>query len=167
MTTNNIETKIAKLHGGSFVRVAYKSDLPLKAEYKNKGCIITKVTEKTCRFGVNYFHIETVKQKREKNGEPKPITNNYEWIIPNRVCYNTKTGKKYIAIANFKNSAIKTKYIITDEKLNVKTVDKLNDIAKDMVIASYFSDKKEIPEVQKICMDNVLSINHSGRECFI
>ena len=163
---NNIENEISKIHGGSFFRLAYKSDVPLKAEFKKSGCTITKVTEKTCRLGVNYLHIGTVINRRETEGEPtRKVTNNYEWIIPNRIAYNTNTGKKYISIATAKKSATRTKYIITDAKMNVKTVDKLNDIDKEMIIDSYFRNSTPT-EVQKICLDNILSINHTGRECF-
>ena len=165
---NNIEERIKKLHGGSFTRIAYISELPLKAEYKKIGCKIQKVTEKTCRLGIKYLNIGRVKELREINDKPiKEVTNNYEWIIPNRIAYNTATGKKYLAITNYSKPYIKVKYIITDEKLNVRTVSKLNDDDIEMIIPSYFSSKKEVPIVQKIVLDNVLSLNHEGRECFI
>lgn len=163
---NNIEKEIEKIHGGSFFRLAYKSDVPLKAEFKNSGCAITKVTEKTCRLGVNYLNIGTVINRKAVEGEPtRKVTNNYEWIIPNRIAYNSNTGKKYLSIATAKKAATRTKYIITDAKMNVKTVDRLDDVDKEMIINSYFRESTPT-EVQKICLDNILSINHAGKECF-
>ena len=162
----SIENEIAKIHGGSFFRLAYKSDVPLRAEFKKSGCSITKITEKTCRLGVNYSNIAAVISKRETEGEPtRKVTNNYEWIIPNRIAYNTNTGKKYISIANAKKAATRVKYIVTDDKMNVKTIENLGDFEKEMIIGSYFRNG-EVPEVQKICLDNILSINHAGKECF-
>lgn len=160
-----IEERVRELHGGSFTRVAYKSELPLKADYKKSGCKIEKVTEKTCRLGVAYMNIGKVKESNKES--TREVTNNYEWVIPNRVAYNTKTGKKYLAITNYSKPYVKVKYIITDEKLNVKTVSKLDSKDIEMVIPSYFSSNKETPIVQKVLLENVLSVNHDGRECFV
>jgi len=163
-----IEEKVKELRGGSFTRVAYKSELPLKADYRKSGCKIEKVTEKTCRLGINYLNINKVKEMKEINGEPtRKVANNFEWVIPNRIAYNTKTGKKYLAITNYSKPYVKVKYIVTDDKLNVKTVSKLDSEDVEMVIPSYFSSNEEMPIVQKVLLENVLSVNHDGKECFV
>ena len=159
MEKNEIMTALDRIKNGTFVRVKYKSEMPVKAENKKKGISITKYSEATFRTGVKYSNIADVIAERETKEptEQKIRKNNDEVLIDNKAVHNTNTNKDYVCFATVKNNAnIKSMYliIIGDKKI---IADKLNDEYKAFLIDSALSERK-VSYVRKINFENIISI---------
>jgi len=94
---------------GSFFRIKYMTEKPE-----------AKVVEATVRTGVNYSHISSVIPTLNDPNKKKRV-NNYHSLIPNKVYFNTKTGKYYLYVyptegSNYKGEIIETGEKVTDEK---------------------------------------------------
>lgn len=164
MTREEIINTINNIKAGEFFRITYKSVLPLKAEFKKQGYSIVKTTEATVRTGCDYDNLESVKEAKEEktqNGitESKPRTNNYQWVIEDKVSYNTNTDKYYLRIAPLNNGGAnkKTTYTVTN-LTETYTLEKLEETEKSLVIASYFGNAYTPSPVQNISFDNIISI---------
>lgn len=111
--TNMIET-IAKIPSGRMFRLSYHTEVELNKEAKAKGIKIVKYVETTTRTGIAYKNIASVIEKiKEKIDTPnkKTTTNNWEYIIDNKVKHNTNTNCDYLCVANIKKGAnTKVKY---------------------------------------------------------
>jgi hypothetical protein len=156
---NNIES-------GRFFRICYESEVPLNAATKKqKNVHISKVVETTARTGVEYNNIERVIERKETKSDDAPVrawTNNYEWVIPNKVKYNSNTKKNYLQIAPItKGGNTKVKYVISTDGNDIE-VDPSNfeSVAKDYVIPSYFNKRGDVPEVMTINCENIVRIDN-------
>lgn len=157
------------VRNGTIARVTYKSEVPLKAEFKKQGYRLIKITETSARFGVDYGKISSVIARRAEQTEPTvQRTNNYEWVIRNKVKYNTKTDKEYLVLANFnKGHNTKSKYIL--EGTFVGTIDMGDSIDghySHLVIDSYYKKPNGTTEVKTIAFDNIMRINDVGQKVF-
>ena len=170
LTKEEILTAVKNVRGGTIARIAYKTEVPLKAEFKNQGYKITKVVETSVRFGVNYSRIASViARKSSTDHVARTYTNNYEWVVSNRVKHHTKNDKDYIVVANLpKGHHTKTKYLLEGSIMG--TLDMGSSIDghyKEIVIDSYFKPSTYSEEIKTICFDNVLMINNLGTKiCF-
>ena len=154
MKTENIVKQIEEIPNGRFFRMKYLTKLPVKAEYSKQGVVILKIVETTARTGVAYNKIKSVIEKMTgKTREEKE--NNWEWIIHNKIKYNTNTKKSYFVIAPIKKGSNTDRIYILSERNNVRVV--AEDEIKDYVNDSYWSDKEK-PAVQNITLENVLTI---------
>ena len=79
-----------KVKPGTIARICYKTELPVKAEWKKQGDKMYKIVETSARLGVNYGNIASVKARKELEENKPQIkrTNNYEWVIKNKVRHN-------------------------------------------------------------------------------
>ena len=86
---------ISSIKPGTFVRVQYKTELPVKAAFKKAGYTITKYVSTTSRFGINYHNIQKVKEAEvEKTvGHAKNRSNNIHWVIKNIFYTMTTLGQ--------------------------------------------------------------------------
>lgn len=155
--------EISKIGNGQIFRLGYRTELPVKAEYRNNGMKITKFTESSVRIGVNYSHIARVIEKRAQLEQEVFSTrkSNYTWLIKNRVRHNSNTKKDYLYVSTFnKGHNTTTKYIISCPKEGIfVTADNIEDTPyKNCIINSYFT-KKETPEVKNISFENIYKIN--------
>lgn len=154
MKTESIVKQIEELPNGRFFRMKYLTKLPVKAEYSKQGVVILKIVETTARTGVAYNKIKSVIEKMTgKTKEEKE--SNWEWIIPNKIKYNTNTKKSYFVIAPIKKGSNTDKIYILSERNNVRVV--AEDEIKNYVNDSYWVDKEK-PAVQNITLENVLTI---------
>lgn len=154
MKTENIVKQIEDIPRGRFFRMKYLTKLPVKAEYSKQGVVILKIVETTARTGVAYNKIKSVIEKMTgKTKEEKE--NNWEWIVHNKIKYNTNTKKSYFVIAPIKKGSNTDRIYILSERNNVRVV--TEDEIKDYVNDSYWSDKEK-PAVQNITLENVLTI---------
>ena len=87
--------------------------------------------------------------------EKEEKENNWEWIIHNKIKYNTNTKKSYFVIAPIKKGSNTDRIYILSDRNNVRVV--AEDEIKDYVNDSYWSDKEK-PAVQNITLENVLTI---------
>lgn len=154
MKTENIVKQIEDIPRGRFFRMKYLTKLPVKAEYSKQGVVILKIVETTARTGVAYNKIKSVIEKMTgKTKEEKE--NNWEWIIHNKIKYNTNTKKSYFVIAPIKKGSNTDRIYILSERNNVRVVTE-NEI-RNYVNDSYWSEKEK-PAVQNITLENVLTI---------
>ena len=165
LTREEIINAVKAVRGGTITRVTYKTEVPIKAEFKKQGYKLTKIVETSARIGVNYGHLPSViTRNTESNGEVIPKTNNYEWVIKDRICHNHKTDKDYVALVSFnKGHNTKVKYII--DGTFVGAIDMGNEIDKvyrHIVLDSYFKKPATPTEFRRIAFDNIIRINNVG-----
>ena len=174
MTTLNREQIIEatnKVRNGTIARVTYRSEVPLKAEFKKQGYKLIKITETSARFGVEYGRIASVIARKAEQALEESTThraNNYEWVIRNKVKYNTKTDREYLVLANFNGGHhTKSKYIL--EGTFVGTIDMgdtIDDAYEHIVIDSYYKRPDSYGEIKTIAFDNILRINNMGQKVY-
>lgn len=173
MTTLNREQIIEatnQVRNGTIARVTYRSDVPLKAEYKKQGYKLTKITETSARFGVDYSRISSVIARRAEQALEEAVkrTNNYEWVIRNKVKFNTKTEKEYLVLANFnKGHHTKTKYILEGTFVGaIDMGDTIEPAYAHLVIDSYYKKSENPGEIRTVAFDNIIRINSVGQRVF-
>lgn len=161
----NLIEAVSKIGNGRICRIGYRTELPVAAEYKKQGLRITKITERSVRVGVKYDHIKSVIERLNGIEKSKVISNNYIWIVPNKVKFNNKTQQYYLQVANVnKNHRTHNKYFIVWPEKNIYCfTDDIEDSPyKNCIINSYFT-KKEAPvsggEIQTISFKNIYKIN--------
>jgi hypothetical protein len=169
LTKEEIVNAIKAVRGGTIARITYKTEVPIKAEFKRKGYKIIKIVETSARIGVNYGHLPSVISRNESNnGETSNKTNNYEWIIKDRVCHNTKTNKDYVALVSFNQGHhTKVKYVI--DGTFVGSIDMGNEIDKvyrHIVLDSYFKKPSTPTEFRRIAFENIIKINDVGTKLY-
>lgn len=165
LTREEIFKATESIKGGRIARITYKTEVPLKAAYKKQGYKITKIVETSVRFGVNYNNIASVIQRRENEEKvTSNRANNYEWIVDNRIKYNTNTEKEYLVVASLNHGHnTKVKYIMDRcEEDGVDLGSNLNEIVSEYVQNHYMNRAANIAEVRTIALDNILCINNTG-----
>lgn len=166
LTREQILTATKGVKGGRIARVTYKTEVPIKAEFKKQGYRIIKVVESSVRFGVNYHNIATVISRKLEQQTQNTVTrtNNYEWVIKNRIKHNNKTDKDYLVVANLPSGHnTKVKYIIEGSIMG--TLDMGSEIDshyKHIVLDSYFKRVNEGREIRTIAFENIIRINDTG-----
>lgn len=154
MTIKKMMTILSTIKNGVFTRFEFKSEPPMKAQYKKEGYKVVKTTSMTARTGINYANIKTVKEqvKSETSSNRK---NSYVPIIANRVYYNTSTGNTYINIYPIKNGGnVKTTYTLIYPN-GVEVVGNV-DFIKEYIVPSYFN--KSETSIIRVCSENLIAI---------
>lgn len=140
--------KLDSIKAGVFTNLTYKTEVPLRAEYKKAGYKIIKTTTMNTRFKVKYANIKGVELKPSTKKSP------YTSIIPNLISECISNGNKYLTTYPFANSNPKSTFkVITPEG---KTVN-FNDSYKDMILPSYFS-KSSSTKIMKINVENIIKV---------
>lgn len=156
MKRDFIIDSIKAIKPGCLFRITYKSEIPVKAEFKNNGIRLIKITETTVRTGVAYRNLKSV-MATEATSSTEHKKSNFEWVVTNRVSYNSNTDKMYARIATIKNgNNAHHKYIVECNGI-CEEVDSLNEAQRNFVVNSYWN-KHETPSVQNVSLDNILSI---------
>ena len=159
MTHEEIKAALESIPAGRFFRLRYTSEMKVKAEFKKQGISVMKVTETTMRTGVAYERIASVVEYKATH-EPKrdkPVANNWEWIVPNRIKYNTNTKKTYAVLASVPHgSNSEVYYIVTDKDGDrIMTEDTLD---KSLMQDSVWSQSAYPNAIRTIAFDNILDI---------
>lgn len=154
MTLNEIKEKLSSIHNGSMFRVAYKSEPKVKAIYSKKGISVVKFSKSVVRTGVNYNNMKAVIAKRSAPDyvEPAPRENNNEWIVPNKILFNTKTNKYSVRFGLCGICKPHSEYKAYDVNGNEIPFD------KDYVIDSYWTPSNEKTPIINLKIDNIISI---------
>lgn len=159
--------KVTDIGNGRIVRVGYRTELPVKAYFYKKGLKIIKFTEKSARVGVNYHNIRSVverlKNRQEKDTKRKS-TNNYKWVVENKVKYNLVTTNYYLQVANLnEKSNEKSKFLTIwpEEGIYLFTETLEGSPYKNCIIDSYFTKNNGISgnEIQTIKFANIYKFN--------
>jgi hypothetical protein len=145
---------ISSLPNGRFFKICYRTEMPLKAKYKNLGYTVYKYTYRVTRTGVSYNNLKEVKE----NNIQFSRASNSNWLIRNKVKTNVTTGKDYIVIATMaKNEYKEYSYVIVEPNGIEK---RKSSVPEEMIIPSYF-EKKNGP-VRNINLDNIVCISYKG-----
>ena len=84
---------VKSIRPGTMARISYKTELPLKAEFRKQGYGLIKVVETTARFGVKYSNLKSVIAKRSApDYVPSSKANNNVWLLENKISKNEKNG---------------------------------------------------------------------------
>ena len=147
MQLNQIIEKLNGIHNGSFHKIMFKSEPPMKAIYRDSGFKVVKVTEMVMRTGISYDSIKTA------SDEPSTKrANNYESVIKNKLLFNTKTQKYYARVYPYSN--VKSCYYVVNGLKMVPVED-----ISEYVIPSYLNKKNSNGvAVLNIGIDNILSL---------
>lgn len=165
LTKEQILSATKAVRGGNIGRITYKTEVPIKSEFKKQGYKITKIVETSVRFGVNYHNISSViARKNESVTTTRNTTNNYVWLERNRVKYNTNTHKHYLVVASLPvGHHTKVKYIL--EGSLIGTLDmgcEIDGPYKHIVLDSYLRRGNEYNEIRTISFENIITINKIG-----
>lgn len=145
---------IKQKKAGTFFFAKYRSDVPVKAEYKKQGINVVKYCEKFVRTGINYNHIKEVIAKKSSPDyiAPVPRANNKEWIADNRLYYNSNTDAYYARFGVCNGKKSKVKYIAYDANGNE------TEFKKEYVLNSVWNKSSSTPMFD-IKLDNLIAIS--------
>lgn len=156
MSAEEIIEAVKARKAGSFFRIFYKTELPVKAAFKKAGIRIIKITASTVRCGVDYNNIASVIERKAAEEYRDSITgqNNYSWIIEDRILHNSNTNCDYVRIATVPNHSNTSSvyWTITDTDENLA-----EDFNHEYVVDSYFKTSDPAP-VKNIKFENILGI---------
>lgn len=151
----NIFHRVLNLTPGSFVRISYRTSVPVKSQYKKDGYTIEKVVDETTRVGIDYHKIGPVMEMDQMGGQKTTRKSNIHWYIKKYFLINEETEDKYLAIYPMvKNSHRKETYIIKTPDTTIVTDDV--DVVREFVIGSYWTRKFSFQKSIKV--DNILKI---------
>lgn len=160
MTNQELTNRLNNITKGAFVRIKYMTELPVQAAQKHHYNVY-KIVEQTVRIGVNYNNIQRVKAKVELRADTptKEYTNPYKQVFKNMIYQHEKTGTQYLQFATVPNNAhVKTKYVVIDAVGIIHNdYTKQDVINADIVLPSYWKEH-EVPEVQKVKIENIISL---------
>lgn len=155
MKTNQLVEAIKAIPGGRFFRVRYMTKVTMSAESRKAGITIMKIVDTTTRTGVKYQNIAGV-VLNEYPDSYVPKVSNWEWVIPQRVKHNTKTGKDYLVIAPIaKGHNTHVSYVMTDGEGNSQIITK--EEAKKYSVPSYWKESEK-PAIMNVTLENVLMV---------
>lgn len=163
MKRNEIISKIESIKPGTFVRISYRTEVPVKAADKKAGIKMWKEVSTTVRTGVNYGKIASViarKAQEDASVEKRAYTNPYEWVIQDRVKVHTGSGKEYFYFASVNGGHnTKTHYFYEGPVIGVIDMgSSIDEKLASVVLPSYFNKKGNASEVRQVAFDNIISI---------
>lgn len=155
MNEQQINKVLKGIHCGSFTKVVYKTSL--HADKDHKGTEVTKVVKATVRFGVDYGHMESVKQKAAQKaalGLAVP-TNSLRWgIWKNRFLIENK-GQLYVRLTCPKNN-VNLKPVVLGYYVNGQEVSKEEAMA--ITRPSDWTQKDDDLDVYTKKIEDIISI---------
>ena len=153
MTFTAVQNAINKVKNGTFVSVEYETIPTMLAFAKKEGISITKRTTKVVRLGVDYSHIARVIAKRAaENYTPPERQNPYEWIVKNSIAKKIDGESIYLQLANVRGkSHAKSTWFMNGVEVS------FDDVVKYLA-PSYLNKSSELPEIQKVNIENLIRI---------
>ena len=156
-----VRNEIINRKAGTLTKVVIKSDMTskLNAASKHNGYRVEKITEMTCRVGIDYNNIKSVKERKAEMVEQstRQYTNPYEVVVKNRIKKHKDTGVEYAILAPNPKSKAKTKYVIIHGS-DVRTVDQLSEEDKKLFQPSAFAEHKQA-EIMTVKLENIITFN--------
>ena len=152
MTAKDLQEMILKLPKGSFQKMIWSRELKLYKKFENQNIKITKVSEGTVRFGVEYDNMKAVQEKRENGELPQDNQglNGMEWIFYPYLLKG-KNGKEYLRVNTIKGNPIKTKYFMNGEEITKEQ-------AEEYCTANNFSKGGNPLEVFNVGIENIIQV---------
>ena len=150
MDINGLKKILDTIHPGSFFRIQYSVEVPLKAEYKKQGYKIIKTVSTTSRTGVRYMKINGVTPSGKKSDK----LSNWSWEKKNYISYNSNTGKYYLNLYPMSFN--------TYSKVTYKAYlngEELQSFSTNMILPSYITKNGGSgTKVIKINVDNIINL---------
>ena len=141
-------------HNGSWFNIKYQSAPTVKSAFKKSGINVVKFSENLVRTGIAYNNIASVIEKKSADGNvaSQKTENNNEWVVPNKVLFNSKT-QKYSARFGFCNGhKSRTTFKAYDKNGNEIPFD------KNYIIDSYWNNHNTDKTVMNINIENIIEI---------
>ena len=168
LTYNQIVAEAANCGNGRIIRVGYSKEIPLIDGWAEKGIRIYKMTETSVRLGVNYGNIASVKaRKAAEDGKPKKArTNNFTWVIPHKVKFNSNTGKTYLQVATLNGGHnTRNQFLVYDPHVGWIVLEKREWELSEYYIMTDLKSREprkgEKPDVYTITFDNIYKLGPS------
>ena len=155
MNEQQINEVLKGIHCGSFTKVVYKTSLHTDKDHK--GTEVTKVVKAVVRFGVDYGHMESVKQKAaQKAALGLAVSmNSLPWgTWKNRFLIENK-GQLYVRLTCPKNS-IYLKPVVLGHYVNGQEVSKEEAMA--ITRPSDWTQKDDDLDVYTKKIEDIISI---------
>lgn len=153
MNKNDIIKFLNGYKKGTYCKITYQSTDLANAAAKKAGMVVSKTTQATCRIGINYANIASVKAKAEiaaPKVEFKP------WWHHSKendcIAVHNVSGKEYLQIFASPNKS-KVKYALNG-------IDTTKDwlLSAGYVNASKVNPSGDKPVVMLIPLDNIISL---------
>lgn len=159
MNIQQLTEKLNKIRNGSFFAINYMTEVPLNATSKALGYKAFKITRKIVRKGVAYSQLKAVRSKASTETK-REYKSPYESVIPNTLYHHVDKDKYYLQIANSSKGQNTQSYFVVYGQSGAKV---LQGDAEEMkkacfAINSYWNKSGEKSEVQKIAIENIMSI---------
>lgn len=142
----------------------YCKPIPLLKKFQDSNMTFYKITKMKCRTGVSYAELPKLQELKESSADnPKrQYTNNYEYILENKLKYNRKTEKYYLQVVPTNEpDCFNTVYrVFENGGLKYMTKEAFLKEYADFITAK---DKKssDVPvDILTINCDNVFHLNH-------
>jgi len=155
MTTEKAIEIMTAIKNGTLGTVEYETSIPVNKDWKKSGVKIFCKTKKMVRFGADYKNLV----KEVASADVKPRTNNYSWVIDNKVSHNSSTDKDYVRVSNIKRKTISRLYkvVFADGSVGIHT--SLSDLEAFLQPSYMKNSDVTKPVVQNISVDNIIAIN--------
>lgn len=158
MTYSFLEEALEGIHSGSFFRIGYITEMPLKASYAKEGWRILKLTESTVRTGINYRKIQSVIEDREARSEVvRSRKNNIIPVQLHRIYKNVETNQMYLRVfPTVRGTNKDVSYILVTPGHSKYDFKDLDSEMREMIRDSYFNQKSRPIATLKI--DNIYKV---------
>lgn len=162
MTYEMVIQALENIHPGSFFRISYKTELPLKAAFSKQGYKIYRLCQSTVRTGINYGNIRFVIEERSQRPESSSShKSNIVPVIKNKVYKNSETDQLYLRIYPTKKGTNKiSQYVVVNPDGMMTMVSQLDPENKGMVRDSYFTGKYS--PISMIKLENLYRVGSLG-----
>ena len=114
---NDVESIVKELRPGSFFRLGYKTEVPVKAEFKDQ-YIVYKFVETTVRTGVSYKSLIKDTKVEKKKGTKHHF---YTWSLKNKIRKHIEKDIKYLTVARMNNGGNTISMYVCINKKNGST----------------------------------------------
>lgn len=156
MTYEEVKAIIDDSGPGTYLRVSWEREIPIRAGFVGVG-IIKKHSSQTIRIGVDYENMKAVKEKRAIGVLP-PVNQGLKWgryiKFPYYVENNSGT-RKYLRMALDKNNPSQSYFTINGQVVTEQDV---------LRFVTPSSIKSKAEDTRVVAMDNITSIKREKRK---
>lgn len=166
LSYNDIIREATNTPNGRFVRMGYSKELKLTKGWAEKGIRVYKLTETTVRLGVAYNNIASVKARKAAEGDkPKAErANNWEWVISNKVKFNSNTGKTYLQVATVAGGHnTHNQFLVYDPLMGWQLFEKMEWECSEYYLMTDVKSRTSSshPEIYTVTFDNIYKLGSS------
>lgn len=165
LTYNQIMAEAANCRNGRYIRVGYSKELKVLKDWQARGIRVYKLTESTVRLGVSYNKIASVVARKAAEADKPKVerANNWSWIVPNKVKYNSNTGNTYLQVATVNGgSNTRNQFLVYDPLMGWQLFNKMEWEMSEYYLMTDIKSREPrkgpAPEVYTITFDNIYKL---------